>query len=118
MRFYAQNGHLECIDAALRAGADPNATGPGDDRTPLFWAAWEGHEHVIRRLLEEPRARDRAMSACKGVEGVPEQPLCPMEVAHDKWGPVSLLRNVRLLDEWGMPWSDSPWPTVDTVSMM
>lgn len=52
MRFYAENGKLEYIDAKLRAGSDPNATGPGDYRTPLFWAAWEGHEHVIRRLLE------------------------------------------------------------------
>ena len=42
MRFYAENGKLEDIDAKLRAGADPNATGPGDDRTPLFWAAWGG----------------------------------------------------------------------------
>ena len=86
MRLYAKNCKLEDIDAKLRAGADPNATGPGDDRTPLFWAAWGGHEHVIRRLLEEPRARDLARKDCKGLGGVPEQPLSPLEVAHDRWG--------------------------------
>ena len=26
------------------------------------------------------------MKACKGLDGVPEKPLSPMEVAHDKWG--------------------------------
>ena len=90
MRLYAENGKLEDIDAKLRAGSDPNATGPGDDRTPLFWAAWGGHELVIRRLLEEPRARDLAMKECKGLEGVPEKPLSPMEVAHDKRGMIQI----------------------------
>jgi len=42
MRLYAENGKLEDIDAKLLAGSDPNAPWPGDDRTPLFWAAWGG----------------------------------------------------------------------------
>ena len=45
-----------------------------------------GHELVIRRLLEEPSASDLAMKECKGLDGVPEKPLSPMEVAHDRWG--------------------------------
>ena len=89
MRLYAENGKLEDIDAKLRAGSDPNATGPADDRTPLFWAAWCGHARVITRLLEDSRAKERAMIACKGLEGIPPAPLCPMEVAHDKWGKAS-----------------------------
>ena len=86
MRFYAEKGNLDDIDAKLRAGVDPNARGPGDDRTPLFWAAWEGHAHVIARLLEHKRARDLAKENCNGLDGVPEHPISPMEVAHDKWG--------------------------------
>ena len=36
---YAQAGQHEHIDAELKKGADANARAPGDDRTPLFWAA-------------------------------------------------------------------------------
>ena len=89
MRFYAENGKFEDINAKLHAGLDPNATGPGDDRTPLFWAAWEGHEPVIRRLLKDQRASELAQKACKGLDGVPEKPLSPMEVAHARWGEYS-----------------------------
>ena len=86
MQFYAQNGMLKDIDAKLLAGSDPNATGPGDDRTPLFWAAWCGHSSVIWRLLEDPRAKELAMTCCKGLDGIPARALSPMEVAHDQWG--------------------------------
>ena len=89
MQFYAQTGKLEEIDAKLRAGADPNATGPDDDRTPLFWAAWCGHARVITRLLEDSRAKERAMTDCRGLDGIPHTPLSPLEVAHDKWGKAS-----------------------------
>ena len=97
MRHYAENGELDDIDAKLRAGAVPNATGPGDDRTPLFWAAWGGHDKVIRRRLEEPRARDLAMKKCKGLGRVPEKPLSPLEVAHDRCGRIQSLRSFRCL---------------------
>ena len=80
---------LADVDAKLLAGSDPNATGPGDDRTPLFWAAWCGHARVITRLLEEPRAKELAMTNCIGLEGIPVGPLSPLEVAHDKWGAAS-----------------------------
>ena len=89
MRFYAENDMLEDIDAKLRAGSDPNATGPDDDRTPLFWAAWCGHARVITRLLEEPRAKELAMTNCIGLDGIPVAPLSPMEAAHDRWGDES-----------------------------
>lgn len=37
------------------------------------------------------------MKACKGLEGVPEEPVSPLEVAHDRWegGTFRLLRNFR-----------------------
>ena len=41
-RHYAVNGDLANIDALPRERADPNATGPGDDPTSLFCAAWGG----------------------------------------------------------------------------
>ena len=86
MRFYAENGKLEDIDAKLRASSDPNATGPGDDRTPLFWAAWEGHPLVVERLLRDPSAKELAKTNVHGRGGVPQKPLSPMEVAFERWG--------------------------------
>ena len=89
MQFYAQHGMLAEIDAMLNAGSDPNATGPSDDRTPLFWAAWHGHTNVISRPLKDSRAKERAMTDCRGLDGIPHTPLSPLEVAHDKWGKAS-----------------------------
>ena len=89
MQFYAQNGMLEDIDAKLLAGSDPNVRPPGDDRTPLFWAAWCGHAHVIKRLLEEPSAKELAMTGCTGLDGIPGGPLSPLQAAHDQWGAES-----------------------------
>ena len=86
MQFYAQWDMLEEIDAKLLAGSDPNATGPDDDRTPLFWAAWFGHPRVITRLLEVSRAKERAKTNCIGLDGIPVAPLSPLEAAHDRWG--------------------------------
>ena len=86
MEFFAQRDMLEEIDAKLLAGSDPNATGPDDDRTPLFWAAWCGHPRVIKRLLQDSRAKERAKTNCIGHDGIPVAPLSPMEAAHDRWG--------------------------------
>ena len=85
MEFYAQHDMLTEIDAKLVAGVDPNATEPGDDRTPLFWAAWCGHARIVTRLLVHESARDRARTNCIGRDGVPAEPACPMAVAL-KWG--------------------------------
>ena len=86
MQFYAQRDMLEEIDAKLLAGSDPNATGPDDDRTLLFWAAWCGHPRVITRLLQDSRAKERAKTNCIGHDGIPVAPLSPLEAAHDRWG--------------------------------
>ena len=86
MKLYAQKNMLTEIGAKLDAGADPNATEPGDDRTPLFWAAWYGHEEIVTRLLLHEPARDRARTICRGRVGVPAEPACPMVVAHEEWG--------------------------------
>ena len=80
---------LEEADSELSAGVGPNATAPGDDRTPLFWAAWEGHHLVVERLLREPRARELAKAACQGLRDVPPHPTSPLEAAHDRWGDSS-----------------------------
>ena len=74
---------LEEADSELSAGVDPNATAPGDDRTPLFWAAWEGHHLVVERLLREPRARVLAKAACQGLRDVPPHPTSPLEAARN-----------------------------------
>ena len=89
MRFYAQHGKPDDIEAKLNAGVDPNERKKDDDRTLLFWAAWAGHAKVIARLLQHQRARDLAKRECHGRDGVPEKPKSPMEVAHDKWGKES-----------------------------
>ena len=89
MQFFAQHDMLAEINAKLLAGADPNATGPDDDRTPLFWAAWRGHARVITRLLEDSRAKERAKTDCRGFDGISHTPMSPLEVAHDKWGTKS-----------------------------
>ena len=86
MQFYAQDDMLAEINAKLLAGSDPNATGPDDDRTLLFWAAWCGHPRVITRLLQDSRAKERAKTNCIGHDGIPVAPLSPLEAAHDRWG--------------------------------
>ena len=74
MRFYAENAMLE------------SSTPSYDDMRVRMWAAWCGHARVITRLLADSRAKKHAMTNCKGSGGVPRRQLCPMEVAHDKWG--------------------------------
>ena len=82
----------------------------------VFWAAWEGHGKVIRRLLQEPRARNLAQKACHGLGGVPERPVSPMEVAYDRWGKdsdpfvafglLNLKGNQNLIPLRGLPVAD------------
>ena len=86
---YAQAGELEKADKELSAGADPNARAPGDDRTPLFWAAWEGHYRVVDGLLQHRRARKSALADCKGLRDVPQTPCSPLCAARDRWGEAS-----------------------------
>ena len=76
---YAQAGKLKEADSELRAGVDPNATAPGDDRTPLF----EDHHLVVERLLREPRARELAKADCQGLRDVPPHPTSPLEAARN-----------------------------------
>ena len=83
---HAQAGNVDDVSSALEGRADPNATAPDDDRTPLFWAAWEGHDDVVVRLLQEPIAANMYKENCKGRTGVPPHPISPMEAAHVCWG--------------------------------
>jgi hypothetical protein len=46
----AAHGHVEILDALLRAGADPNAFNQRQS-TPLHLAAWSGHTLAVRQLL-------------------------------------------------------------------
>ena len=57
---HAHNGNLDDVCSALEGRADPNAKAPGDDRTPLWWAAWEGHHLVVKRLLQDATWRATA----------------------------------------------------------
>ena len=41
-----------CRPPAAGHGADPNAREPGDNTTPLHWAAAHGHVDVVRALLD------------------------------------------------------------------
>jgi ankyrin repeat protein len=54
-------GHLGIVELLLTKGADPEC--PEDGNSPLFWAAQEGHEEIVRLLLLHPRvdpsSRDR-----------------------------------------------------------
>ena len=86
---YAKAGELEKAHAELQSGADPNARAPRDDRTPLFWAAWEGHHRVVGRLLQHHRARREALADVKGLGQMPgakRWPYSPLYAAHDRWG--------------------------------
>ena len=82
MKFYAQHDMLTDLDAKLVAGVDPNATEPGDDRTPLFWAAWCGKARIVTRLLVYESARERASTNCIGRDGIPVEPASPLAVAN------------------------------------
>jgi ankyrin repeat protein len=56
--FYAaQMGHAALLDLLLRQGGDPSIADHGGV-TPLMRGAWRGHGEVIRRLLQEPTAKD------------------------------------------------------------
>ena len=84
---HAKAGNAEEVCTALEAGDDPNATAaPDDDRTALWWAAWEGHDLVVKHLLLDPKASALYKQDCQGRDGVPPQPHAPIEAAHDRWG--------------------------------
>ena len=74
---------LEEADSELSAGVDPNATAPGDDRTPLF----EGHHLVVlAKAIGKggvPGARGLAKAACQGLRDVPPHPTSPLEAARN-----------------------------------
>ena len=86
---YAHAGKLREADSELVRGVDPNATAPGDDRTPLFWAAWQGHHHVVARLLQHGRARRDALKLitdARSAETAKRWPCSALDAAHDRWG--------------------------------
>lgn len=47
----ATNNHNETCDALINAGISKNAR-TKVDRTPLHFAAYEGHESIVRLLLQ------------------------------------------------------------------
>ena len=48
----AEGGHIECVELLLARGFDVNARDRLDDATALHWAASEGHNALVRRLIE------------------------------------------------------------------
>jgi ankyrin repeat protein len=45
----AQNGHAECVEMLIAAGADLNA---GTSGSPLAWASGRGHEGCVKALAK------------------------------------------------------------------
>ena len=87
---HAMAGNAEEVTKALEEGDGPNATAaPDDDRTALWWAAWEGHALVVKHLLLDPTASALYKQECQGRDGVPPHPCAPIEAAHDRWGKES-----------------------------
>ena len=50
----AEHGQLSAVEALLQAGADPNIQYPYVEWTPVCVATDNGHEAVVRRLLQVP----------------------------------------------------------------
>ncbi|AGE56187.1 ankyrin repeat PH and SEC7 domain containing protein [Paramecium bursaria Chlorella virus NE-JV-1] len=46
----ARDGHHECVQMLIAAGADPNVTDPYE-MVPLHWAARDGHHECIQMLI-------------------------------------------------------------------
>ncbi|MES2603630.1 MAG: ankyrin repeat domain-containing protein, partial [Pseudomonadota bacterium] len=47
----ARAGNVDAVDVLLAAGADVNATEPLDQQSGLMWAVAEGHQDIVRKLL-------------------------------------------------------------------
>jgi ankyrin repeat protein len=47
----AQNGHVNVVDLLIAAGANVNATRPGDGATPLYIACGRGNVVMVERLI-------------------------------------------------------------------
>lgn len=52
----AENGHLDCVQALLAAGADPHPR-TSDGLTPLDLAEIEGHDEIAALLDQYPDAQ-------------------------------------------------------------
>ena len=86
---HAFDSKLDEDSKSLDDVAIPNATAPGDDRTPLFWAAWQGHHHVVARLLQHGRARRDALKLitdARSAAAAKRWPCSALDAAHDRWG--------------------------------
>ena len=48
----AKKGNLNAVEEYIKQGNDVNAQN-SDEKTPLHYAAWEGHESIVRLLLDK-----------------------------------------------------------------